>query len=269
MPLAELMSFTNSAVLILSFALLLIVLSFSISNVNSVSVFANAQAVASAIGSRLITSPNCFAYQQTDNYMTNIAGKQTIMTESNTEPGVIDVSKMAESSFLSCVQYDYSPGASQVPFSQDLVPAFAGVSATIVDTQNPMDLSPGGAVSVSNFNQLNYGSAFTGTEQVIAQDAQIAEYAAFLISIPLSIGVQAIPPGIFSGSLIFAVGSNNYNSINPQYASSSIFYSEDTYTESFPVILQFTDANHNPLYQDSGVMYVTIHYLVAPQGTYV
>ena len=71
MALMQLMAFVNTGVLIISFALLLIVLSFSVSQINSVALYANAASVASSLGIRMVSSPNCFAYKLSMNYYDN------------------------------------------------------------------------------------------------------------------------------------------------------------------------------------------------------
>jgi hypothetical protein len=262
MALIEMMSFVNSGVLMVSFALLLIVLSVSVSQINSVAVYANAKSVAGVLGTRIITSPNCFAYKSTTQYFNSgnsIVGGP-IFSVSNTEPGVLDVGKFSEDNFLSCLQYTYFGGATAVPVLPNQIGAFAGASMVLTDTQDPTDLGNSGSLYYSNFPQLTFGSKFTAIERTVAQQAQIAEYTSMAVSIALSITISTLTAGILNANLILATGSNSINSIAPRYSLASAFFFESHYTESFPVLLQFTNYNDQPTHQDAGVLQVTIYY---------
>lgn len=262
------MAFVNGGVLVISFALLLIVLSYSVSNINSVAVFANAKSVASALGTRLISSPNCFAYQLNINYYQNNSGLVggPLYSVVDTAPGVIDVNKFLANNFIACAQYVYIGGATDVPALPASVATFTGITATLTDTQNPSDLSQSGSLSISNNEQLNYGSKFYGLENLVSQYATNAEYVALGASIAASIALGIFTGGTIGLNVVVAVASNNVNSIIPQYSTLELLASEDSYTESFPVEIQFTDSNGRPLYQDGGVLSVTINYGLSGYG---
>ena len=266
MALTELMAFTNASILVLSFALLLIVLSFNVSNINSVAVFANAKSIASALTTRLITSPNCFAYKLPINYYSSspIMAGGPIYTVYDTEPGVVDSAKFIGSKFLSCVQYTYSQGATNVPILTTGLTAMTGVSATLVDTQNPQDLGPSGSLSLNNYGQLSYGGAFYAREAALQKFATYAEYAALASSIAVSMALQVVTGTTVNANIILAVGSNSYNQINPQYTMLAALASEDTYTESMPVAIEFTNSQGAPVSQDTGILEVTVNYGVVP-----
>ena len=262
MALTQLMAFINGGILIVSFALLLIVLSYNVSNIDSVAVFANAKSVATALGTRLITSPNCFAYRLNMNYYNNNSAIEggPLYSVSDTEPGVIDASKFSSNGFISCVQYVYFGGTTDVPGLPSQLAAFTGISVTLKDTQNPSDLGAAGSVTLSNYNQLNYGDKFYAVEAQVAQYAQYAEYAALVASIGVSVALGTLTGGSVGLNIVAAVGSNSHNDILPQYTSIATLLSENSYTEQFPVTIQFTNSVGQPLYQDSGVLYVTINY---------
>ncbi len=269
MALTEMMAFMNGGILLISFALLLIVLSFSVSQINSTGVFANAQSVAGAIGSKLITSPNCFAYSNTINYynssIQNMSGGPFYSVK-NVEPGVIDANKMFTNSFLSCLQYIYFGGATDIPSLQSKLGAATGVSVLLVDTQQPRQLGPNGFVYLSNMNQFNFGQVFLTFGSHLNTAATVARYAAMAVSIPVSVALSLSTGGALNLNVVLAVGSNTQTSILPQYAVAGVFNSENTYVESFPVSIQFTNANNQPTFQNSGMLYVIIHYGTAPYG---
>ncbi len=266
MGLVDIMSFVNASVVITSFALLLIVLSFSVSQINSVGVFANAKALASGIGSRLITSPNCFAYENTINYYNNNLNQSggPLYSESDVQPGVIDVTKFTSSSFLSCVQYIYFGSATDVPLLENRLPAVAGVSLTLTDTQNPSNLGGTGSLSFSNYNQFTFGGRFYTFENAVSTYARYAEYGALAASVAASIILRSLSVGSISLNAIVALGSNSQNSILAQYSIASLFYDENTYTETFPVMIAFPGPAGQPLYENSGVLSVKIIYGVPP-----
>ncbi|MCL5009782.1 MAG: hypothetical protein M1433_02275 [Candidatus Parvarchaeota archaeon] len=266
MALMEVMSFVNAGILMISFALLLVVLSFNVSNINSVAVFANAKSVASAIGTRFITSPNCFAYKLDMNYYSNSPALQggPVYSVSDTEPGVIDVNKFITNRFLSCIQYVYFSGATQIPVLTSRLAAFTGVSAQLIDTQDPSNLGSYGSVTMSNFPQLNYGANFGMFENTMNQVAQYGEYVALGLSIGTSVALGIASAGTLGVNVIVALNSNSHNSIVPQYAALSTLFSEDTYTESFPVTIQFTNGQGQPLFQNSGILNVEIYYGLSP-----
>ncbi len=266
MALTQLMAFVNAGILIISFALLLIVLSFNVSQINSVAVFANAKSVASALGTRFITSPNCFAYKLNMEYYNNNSDVQggPLYSASDTEPDVIDSSKFVASNFLSCAQYIYFAGATQVPVLTTGLAAITGISLTLVDTQNPSNLGPTGSVTINNYNQLNFGSKFYALQNAIQSFATNAEYVAMGVSIAASIAVQIATGGSVNFNLILAIGSNNKDSVLPQYAAISLLGSETTYTQTFPVTIEYTNSQDQPLYQDSGTLYETITYGLSP-----
>ena len=266
MGLVDIMSFVNASVVITSFALLLIVLSFSVSQINSVGVFANAKALASGIGSRLITSPNCFAYENTINYYNNNLNQSggPLYSESDVQPGVIDVTKFTSSSFLSCVQYIYFGSATDVPLLENRLPAVAGVSLTLTDTQNPSNLGGTGSLSFSNYNQFTFGGRFYAFENAVSTYARYAEYGALAASVAASIILRSLSVGSISLNAIVALGSNSQNSILAQYSIASLFYDENTYTETFPVMIAFPGPAGQPLYENSGVLSVKIIYGVPP-----
>ena len=266
MGLVEIMSFANAAIVITSFALLLIVLSFSISQINAVGVFANAESLATGAGARLITSPNCFAYTDNINYYNNnlgIAGGP-LYSESDVQPGVVSLSKFTSSGFLSCLQYIYFGGATDVPLIQNKLAAVAGVSVTLTDTQDPSNLGSTGSIHLSNYNQFSYGSRFYAFENSVATKARNMEYVALAASVGLSIALRAASFGTLTLNVIVALGSNSHNDILPQYSVTSLFYNENTYTESFPVEIEFPNVDGQPQYENSGVLSVQITYGIPP-----
>jgi len=262
------MAFVNAGILVISFAMLLIVLSFNVSNINSVAVFANAKSVAAAIGTRMVSSPNCFAYQSTINYYNNNSnlGMQggPLYSVTDTEPGVIDVNKFLTNNFVSCIQYIYFGGATNVPVLPNNLAAFTGISVQLVDNQNPTRLSSTGTLTLSNYPQLNFGSKFTGLENFVNSLAQYAEYPALAASIAASIGLGILTGGTVSLNVVVAVASNQHTSILPQYSALQVLAAQDTYSESFPVILQFSNAAGQPTYQDEGTLNVELSYGVSP-----
>ena len=266
MALVEMMAFLNAGILIVAFALLLVVLSFSVSQINSTSVFANSEAVATGIGTRLITSPNCFAYKNTISYYNSSLDAQggPLYSSSYTEPGVIDLNKFIENYFLSCMQYIYFGGSTDVPALQSDLTAATGVSLTLADTQDPTELGPTGSLYLSNYNQFNFGGSFQQTEALIQKYAQTAEYAAMGVSMVTSLAVMIATGGAVQFNVILAVGQQSTTEITPQYALASVFYSENTYTESFPVEIQFTNAQGQPTFQNSGVLKVAVTYGIPP-----
>jgi hypothetical protein len=266
MALMQVMSFVNAGILMVSFALLLVVLSFNVSNINSVAVFANAKSVASAIGTRFITSPNCFAYKLDMTYYSNNPALQggPVYTVSDTEPGVIDANKFVTDRFLSCIQYVYFSGATQVPVLTSRLAAFTGVNVKLTDTQNPSNLGSAGSISISNFQQLNYGSNFITFENTVGSIAQYSEYGAMAASIAASIALGAVTAGTVGVNVIVALDSNSHNSIVPQYSAISTLLSEDTYTEQFPVTIQFTNPQGQPLFQNSGILNIQVYYGLSP-----
>jgi hypothetical protein len=266
MALMEMMAFLNAGILIVAFALLLVVLSFSVSQINSTSVFANSEAVATGIGTRLITSPNCFAYTNTITYYNSTldASGVPLYSSSYTEPGVINLNKFLENDFLSCMQYIYFGGATDLPALQSDLAAATGVSLTLTDTQDPTEFGATGSLSLSNYNQFNFGASFQQTEAKIQSFAKDAQYAAMAASLAVSLPIMIATGGAVQFNLILAVGQQSTTEIAPQYALANIFYSESTYTESFPVIIQFTNANNQPTFQNSGVLTVDITYGIPP-----
>ncbi len=266
MALMQVMAFVNAGVLMISFALLLVVLSFNVSNINSVAVFANARSVASAIGTRLITSPNCFAYKLNMNYYSNNPTLQggPVYSVSDTEPGVVDVNQFVTNRFLSCIQYVYFSGATQIPVLTSRLAAFTGVNIKLTDTQDPSNLGSTGSVSLSNIPQLNYGQKFVGFENTVGSFARYGEYVALGVSIGASVALGAVTFGFLGLNVVVALNSNSHNSIIPQYSAISTLLSEDTYTEQFPVTIQFTNAEGQPLFQNSGILNVQIYYGLSP-----
>jgi hypothetical protein len=266
MALTEMMAFLNAGILIVAFALLLVVLSFSVSQINSTSVFANSEAVAAGIGTRLITSPNCFAYKNTVSYYNSSlnASGGPLYSSSYTEPGVVNINKFIENYFLSCMQYIYFGGATNIPALQSDIAAATGVSLTLYDTQDPTDLGPTGALYLSNYNQFNFGSSFPQVEASIQSFAQKAEYAAMAASLAVSIPIMIATGGLIQFNIILAIGQQSTSEIAPQYALASIFYSENTYTESFPVEIQFTNGQGQPTFENSGVLQVQVTYGIPP-----
>lgn len=262
MALTQLMAFTSAGILVTSFALLLIVLSFNVAQINSVAVFANAKSVAAAIGTRLVTSPNCFAYQSNINYYYNNSAIQggPLFSVTDTEPGVVDFNKFVTNNFLSCIQYIYFGGATNVPILPGNLAAFTGVSITLVDTENPIDLGQSGSITLSNYPQLNIGAKFPGLENLVNTASQYMEYAALASSIAASAALGTVTGGVVGLNIIVAIASNQHNSIVPQYSLLSALSAQDTYTESFPVEIEFSNAQGEPLYQDSGVLNVGISY---------
>ncbi|MBE5728312.1 hypothetical protein IHE51_00425 [Candidatus Parvarchaeota archaeon] len=264
MAVMELFAFLNAGILIIAFALLLVVLSFSVSQVNSVMTFATAKAFAEAVGTRLITSPNCFAYKQTlttynSNRYTDMQAN-TVSTEYATYPDTVSYSKVSNSLFLSCIQYAYYGGATNVPFSNTLIPAFAGVEATLTDTQDPTGLGGLSSMSVSNNAQFNYGSILNKVKSQLATFGTDAEYTLLAVSIAANIALTVATGGTININIIGAVGSNAVTSIAPQYAVAYLLSSENTYTESFPVQIMFTNSQNQPLYTQEGLLTVTITY---------
>ncbi len=264
MAVMELFAFLNAGILIIAFALLLVVLSFSVSQVNSVMTFATAKAFAEAVGTRLITSPNCFAYKQTlttynTNGYTDIPAN-TVSTEYATYPDTVSYSKVSNSQFLSCIQYAYYGGATNVPFSSNLIPAFAGVEATLTDVQDPTGLGGLSSVSVSNNAQFNYGSQLDAVRNDLETAGADAEYALLAVSIVANIALLAATGGTVNLNIIGAVGSDATVSIAPQYAVAYLMSTENTYTESFPVRIMFTNAQNQPLYTQEGLLTVKITY---------
>ena len=266
MALMEMMAFLNAGILIIAFALLLVVLSFSVSQINSTSVFANSEAVATGIGTRLITSPNCFAYKNTITYYNSTLDAQggPLYSSSYTEPGVVDLNKFIENYFLSCMQYIYFGGSTDIPALPSDLAAATGVSLTLTDTQNPNELGPTGSLELSNYNQFNFGESFQQTNAIIQKYAQTAEYAAMGASLAASLGIMIATGGIIQFNVILAVGQQSTSEITPQYALANIFYAENTYKESFPVEIQFTNANDQPTFQNSGVLTVDVTYGIPP-----
>ena len=266
MALVEMMAFFNAGILIVAFALLLVVLSFSVSQINSTSVFANSESVATGIGTRLITSPNCFAYKNTISYYNSTldAPGGPLYSSSYTEPGVVNVNKFIENYFLSCMQYIYFGGSTNIPALQSDLAAATGVSLTLYDTQDPNELGPTGSLYFSNYNQFNFGESFQQTEALIEKYAQVAEDSAMAASLAVSLPIMIATGGAIQFNIILAVGQQSTTEIAPQYALASIFYSENTYTESFPVEIQFTNAQGQPTFQNSGVLQVDITYGIPP-----
>ncbi|MCL4396807.1 hypothetical protein M1494_00460 [Candidatus Parvarchaeota archaeon] len=266
MALVEMMAFLNAGILIVAFALLLVVLSFSVSQINSTSVFANSESVATGIGTRLITSPNCFAYKNTISYYNSTldAPGGPLYSSSYTEPGVVNVNKFIENYFLSCMQYIYFGGSTNIPALQSDLAAATGVSLTLYDTQDPNELGPTGSLYFSNYNQFNFGESFQQTEALIEKYAQVAEDSAMAASLAVSLPIMIATGGAIQFNIILAVGQQSTTEIAPQYALASIFYSENTYTESFPVEIQFTNAQGQPTFQNSGVLQVDITYGIPP-----
>ena len=266
MALVEMMAFLNAGILIVAFALLLVVLSFSVSQINSTSVFANSESVAAGIGTRLITSPNCFAYKNTISYYNSSldAPGGPLYSSSYTEPGVVNINKFIENYFLSCMQYIYFGGATDIPALQSDLEAATGVSLTLFDTQNPNELGPTGSLYLSNYNQFNFGESFQQTEALIEKYAKNAEYAAMGASLAVSLPIMIATGGAIQFNIILAVGQHSTTEIAPQYALASIFYAENTYTESFPVEIQFTNAQGQPTFQNSGVLQVQVTYGIPP-----
>lgn len=266
MALTEMMAFLNAGILIVAFALLLVVLSFSVSQINSTSVFANSEAVASGIGIRLITSPNCFAYKNTITYYNSTldAPGGPLYSSSYVEPGVVNLNRFLENYFLSCMQYIYFGGATDIPALQSDLAAATGVSLTLTDTQNPNELGSTGSLELSNYNQFNFGGSFQQTQAIIQKYAQTAEYAAMGLSMAASLAIMIATGGIVQFNMVLAVGQQSSTEIAPQYALANIFYGENTYTESFPVEIQFTNANGQPAFQNSGVLTVDVTYGIPP-----
>jgi hypothetical protein len=266
MALMEMMAFLNAGILIVAFALLLVVLSFSISQINSSSVFANSESVATGIGTRLITSPNCFAYKNTITYYNSTldAPGGPLYSSSYTEPGVVNVNKFIENYFLSCMQYIYFGGATNIPALQSDLAAATGVSLTLSDTQVPSALGPTGSLYLSNYNQFNFGNSFQQTEALIQNYAITAQHVAMAISLAASIAIMIATGGVVQFNMILAIGQQSSTEILPQYALGTIFYSENTYKESFPVEIQFTNANGQPTFQNTGILTVDVTYGISP-----
>jgi hypothetical protein len=266
MALVEMMAFLNAGILIVAFALLLVVLSMSVSQINSTSVFANSESLATGIGTRLITSPNCFAYKNTISYYNSSldATGGPLYSSSYTEPGVVNVNKFIENYFLSCMQYIYFGGSTDIPSLQSDLAAATGVSLTLSDTQDPNKLGPTGSLYLSNYNQFNFGGSFSQVEALIQKYAQTAEYATMALSMGFSLAVMIATEGTLQFNIILAVGQESTTQITPQYALAAIFESENTYTESFPVEIQFTNAQGQPTFQNSGVLQVQITYGIPP-----
>ncbi len=266
MALVEMMAFLNAGILIVAFALLLVVLSFSVSQINSTSVFANSEAVATGVGTRLITSPNCFAYKNTISYYNSTLDAEggPLYSSSYTEPGVVDVNKFIENYFLSCMQYIYFGGATDIPALQSDLAAATGVSLTLVDTQNPTELGPTGSLYLSNYNQFNFGESFQQTNALIQSYARDAEYGAMAASLAVSLPIMIATGGLVQVNVILAVGQQSTSEIAPQFALGSIFDAENTYSESFPVEIQFTNAQDQPTFQNSGVLEVQVTYGIPP-----
>lgn len=264
MAVMELFAFLNAGILMIAFALLLVVLSFSVSQVNSIMTFATAKAFAEAVGTRLITSPSCLAYKQTltifnANGYTDIQAN-TLTTEYATYPDTVSYSKLSNSQFLSCIQYAYYGGATNVPFSNNLIPAFAGIGATLTDTQDLTGLGGSGSVSFSNYAQFNYGGRINTIESTLAQLGTDTEYALLAASIAANIALTVLTGGLVNLNIIGALGSNSGTQIAPQYAVAYLLSSENVYTESFPVQIMFTNAQNQPLYTQEGTLTVKVTY---------
>lgn len=266
MALVEMMAFLNAGILIVAFALLLVVLSFSVSQINSTSVFANSESVATGIGTRLITSPNCFAYENTISYYNSSldAPGGPLYSSSYTEPGVVDVNKFIENYFLPCIQYIYFGGSTNIPALQSDLAAATGVSLTLYDTQDPNELGQTGSLYLSNYNQFNFGLSFQQTEALIQNYAQTAEYAAMGASLAASLAVMVATGGTVQFNIILAIGQQSTTEITPQYALANIFYAENTYTESFPVEIQFSNSKGQPTFKNSGILKVQVTYGIPP-----
>ncbi len=269
MALPELMGFANAGILMAAFALLIVVLSYNVSQINSVMMFANAKAFVTALGMRLVTSPNCFAYQQHIPYFNKngYSGIQvnTIDVQDSINPGTISASKFILNNFLSCAQYIYFGGATNVPSSQQFIlPDVVGLSATLVDTQNPKGFGSTNSITISNFPQFNYGQKFYQYEAMIDSGVQVAQWIATGLSVAINTALAVATAGTslagLNVNIIVAVGSNSKNSIAPQYALTYLLYTENSYTEKIPVSIQFTDLNGKPTHIDQGILYITAIY---------
>ncbi|MDP8013010.1 MAG: hypothetical protein RAK22_02820, partial [Nanoarchaeota archaeon] len=241
MALPELMGFADAGILLAAFALLLVVLSYNVSQINSLMIFANAKAFVTALSTRLVTSPNCFAYEQQMPYY-NQQGysgipANSVDIQSSETPGVISFSKFITNNFLSCAQYTYYGGATDVPFSKTLIPDMVGISVTLTDTQDPTGLAGQRSLTLSNFPQYEYGSAFVSAEEATAMEAEVVEAVLFVESVAINVAIGVLTAGASYASginvnLIGVLGSNSHNSIAPQYVLSYLLLSENRYTES-------------------------------------
>ena len=162
------------------------------------------------------------------------------------------------------MQYIYFGGSTSIPSLQSDIAAATGVSLTLYDTQDPNELGPTGSLYVSNYNQFNFGGSFPQVEASIQAFAKKAEYAAMAASLAVSLPIMIATGGAVQFNIILAVGQQSTTEIAPQYALASIFYSENTYTESFPVEIQFTNAQGQPTFQNSGVLQVQVTYGIPP-----
>ncbi|MEM3846097.1 MAG: hypothetical protein QXU98_10395, partial [Candidatus Parvarchaeota archaeon] len=210
------------------------------------------------------TSPNCLAYKQTlttfnTNSYTDIQAN-TLSTEYATYPDTVSYSKVSNSQFLSCIQYAYYGGATNVPFSNSLIPAFAGIGITLTDTQDPTGLGGSSSVSLSNYQQFNYGSQLYAMENRLAELGTGVEYALMAVSIAANVALTTLTGGAVNLNIIGALGSNAETSIAPQYTVAYLLSSENVYTESFPVQIMFTNAQNQPLYTQEGTLTVKITY---------
>lgn len=269
MALPELMGFADAGILMAAFALLIVVLSYNVSQINSVMMFANAKAFITALGTRLVTSPNCFAYeQQIINYNKNgYSGipANSVDEQYSVNPGTIDLSKFTMDNFLSCAQYIYFGGATNVPSGEQFIlPDVVGISAKLVDTQDPTAFGGSNSIMISNYPQFNYGQNFYQEEALINSEAQIAEWVAMGVSTALNIALATATAGTslagMNVNIIIALGSNSHSSIAPQYSLAFLLASENSYTESIPVKIQFVNSNDQPLYANNGMLYITAVY---------
>jgi hypothetical protein len=259
MALEELMGFTNTASSVIGFALLLIVLSYNLAQLNVTVALANSQAFATALGPRLITSPNCFAYQQ---YSSAFNGKN-LQTQEVVIPGMIDVRKLTQDQFLNCMQYIYYYEASQVPLTSYLVASAVGVHIAVVDTQDPHNLPP---VYLSNYPQYTFGSAFNGITQAVGSVSTAVNWILFALSSILNLAIAIGTVGVGSAISIILnipVSANFYS----EFISSSILIAqlngEQSYSETYPVILVFTTPD-GQTFENYGYMQVTINYALYP-----
>lgn len=254
MALEELMGFANSASSVIGFALLLIVLSYNFSQLNLTSAIANSQSFATSLGPRLISSPNCFAYQY---YSPN--GTESVI------PGRIDVRKLQEDQFLSCLQYIYNYQSSLIPLNGFLIDSAVGINIKVEDVSDPSAMLP---IQFSNFAQYEVGSAFKGLKSEIGTESTVLYWAGFavsaIINVILAVATVGTSLAFISPLISIPVGANFYDSYFSSAITLTNIENEPSYQESFPVILQFSNSLGQPTFSNYGLITITINYAIFP-----